>query len=199
MPYHITPEVRTQVIALLQTGHGISETARKCKISRPTVYSIQSTLSKGETPISVIALSKMDVAHNVRTLAESDTNRTVDRISAWKLYCLMMGYLTPEQAVAVQINLDNLAPSRLATLEQEYVSLRATAPSTLLNSTNSTSIDTTSSNASDSAEVSAADSTLAVGAPICYSEGEGRPPEEVTAIAQASQQTLPENFRDSGD
>ena len=123
----ISVEQRTQIVALLQLGSGISEIARKCKVSRPTVYSIQAELSSAETAPVRPTLSTGQVADKIRCIAESDTSRASDKLAAWKLYSLMHGLISENEAKSAQVNVNVLGSASVEVLEREYEAIRAKA------------------------------------------------------------------------
>ena len=126
MPAHIPANKYSQIVALLETGAGVSEAARKCGVTRPTVYRVKAELDDRNKHPARPVLTKPQVTENIRTIAESDASRSTDKLTAWKLYALMMGYLTDKEAASASVNINMLNGSvDITTMEREYEALRA--------------------------------------------------------------------------
>ena len=87
--------------------------------SLPTVWATLKNRKARQYDAASTALSKAEVAARVRSIGDDPGHKPSDRLGAWKLYCLMKGYLTPEQASATQVNITLNARS-IADLEAEY-------------------------------------------------------------------------------
>ena len=125
MAQRLTPERHAQIISLLQTGSSISQAARKCETSREAVRNLKRKLEAGELdPVRPI-LSRLQVADNIRTLAESTDSKPSDKLNAWKLYAIMNGLLSENEGKSAQVQVNVLGSASVEVLENEYKALSA--------------------------------------------------------------------------